>query len=72
MYELWHYCTCLNALSLQELFNDVTSGSNNCCEYDDVDPVTCCTSGFTAATGWDPTTGLGSINFNDFAAMFGV
>ncbi|CAJ2505810.1 Uu.00g132040.m01.CDS01 [Anthostomella pinea] len=36
-----------------EVFNDVTSGSNPGCS----------TTGFPAAAGWDPVTGLGSPNF---------
>ncbi|KAI1335592.1 subtilisin-like protein [Xylariaceae sp. FL0016] len=36
-----------------EVFNDVTEGSNEGCG----------TSGFVAAEGWDPVTGLGSPNF---------
>ena len=42
---------------------DITSGRNNCGvgNYD-----WCCSQGFYAAPGWDPATGLGSINFNSF------
>ncbi|KAI0869261.1 subtilisin-like protein [Hypoxylon argillaceum] len=36
-----------------EVFNDVVSGSNPGCD----------STGFTAAKGWDPVTGLGSPNF---------
>ena len=32
--------------------------------------VTCCTSGFTTTTGWDPVTGLGSINFDQLTKIF--
>jgi hypothetical protein len=40
--------------------NDITSGNNKCAEEaHDV----CCTQGFYAASGWDPVTGLGSIDF---------
>jgi tripeptidyl-peptidase I len=35
------------------MFNDVTTGSN---------PYKCC-EGFTAASGWDPVTGLGTPNY---------
>jgi tripeptidyl-peptidase-1 len=41
------------------IFNDVTSGENNCCAADK-NPV-CCPYGFYAAKGWDPTTGFGSV-----------
>jgi tripeptidyl-peptidase-1 len=43
------------------VFNDITSGENNCCAALS-DPI-CCPHGFTAQAGWDPVTGLGSINF---------
>jgi len=33
--------------------NDITSGSNPGCE----------TNGFSAGTGWDPVTGLGTLDF---------
>jgi len=36
-----------------EAFNDITSGSNPGCN----------STGFLAAKGWDPVTGLGSPNF---------
>lgn len=53
-------------------FNDVVSGSNNCCASSIAVNATCCTAGFTATAGWDPLTGLGSVQFPAFAAMFGV
>jgi len=37
----------------KRLFNDITSGGNQGCG----------TSGFESTTGWDPVTGLGTINF---------
>jgi hypothetical protein len=42
---------------------DITSGKNNCGagNYD-----WCCSQGYYAAPGWDPATGLGSINFDSF------
>ena len=43
------------------VFNDVVEGENNCCAAV-ADPI-CCDSGFTARTGYDPVTGLGSFNF---------
>ena len=39
------------------VFNDVTSGDNRCAE------ASCCRLGFDAAPGWDPVTGLGTVNF---------
>jgi tripeptidyl-peptidase-1 len=46
---------------------DITSGLNNCV----VSSYTpCCTQGFYAAVGWDPATGLGSVDFTKMAAYF--
>lgn len=55
-------------------FNDVTSGINNYCSYKGSDPSMAlkCSSGFTAAAGWDPITGLGSISFPKLAALFNI
>ena len=41
--------------------NDVTSGNNRC-----VGSNLCCSQGYYAAPGWDPATGLGSINYGKF------
>lgn len=38
---------------------DITSGKNNC----GVGVSKCCSQGFYATPGWDPATGLGSLNF---------
>jgi len=46
--------------------NDVTSGDNKCLS----EGVTCCSQGFYATTGWDPVTGLGSIDFAKFLQTF--
>ena len=47
--------------------NDITIGNNFCTEQTEAGvPPTCCPYGFYAADGWDPTTGLGSINFQAF------
>ena len=43
--------------------NDITEG-NIFCSGDD---GTCCPQGFHAAPGWDPTTGLGSVNYGKMA-----
>lgn len=55
-------------------FKDVTSGVNNYCSYSGSDPslASRCSSGFTAAIGWDPITGLGSISFPQLAALFNI
>ena len=50
--------------------NDITSGNNFCPESPDNNPPTCCQQGFNATKGWDPTTGLGSINFKTFYAFY--
>ena len=42
--------------------HDVTKGHNKC----GADNVVCCTQGFYASPGWDPTTGLGTLNFTSF------
>ena len=40
------------------MFNDIGSGDNRCTE------TTCCSFGFDALEGgWDPVTGLGTVNF---------
>jgi len=53
-------------------FNDITSGSNKCCAYGGTPAsgATCCTSGFTAAKGWDPVTGWGSVDYTPLYDMF--
>ncbi|EMD37169.1 hypothetical protein CERSUDRAFT_115082 [Gelatoporia subvermispora B] len=44
----------------KDLFNDITSGTNPGCG----------TNGFTAERGWDPVTGLGTINFKKLLAAW--
>jgi hypothetical protein len=46
----------------QKFTNDVTSGDNNCVSGGDI----CCGSGYNSIAGWDPVTGLGSVNFTLF------
>ena len=46
--------------------NDVTSGNNKCTHGAN---IICCSQGFYAAQGWDPTTGFGSV---DFAKFYGL
>ncbi|KAL9599924.1 MAG: hypothetical protein Q9219_003486 [cf. Caloplaca sp. 3 TL-2023] len=41
-------------------FNDITSGGNQGCG----------TAGFTAVTGWDPVTGLGTPNYQKLLSVF--
>ena len=46
-------------------FNDVTSGENQCT----ANAAVCCSQGFHAAKGWDPTTGFGSVDFAKLKAV---
>jgi len=41
---------------------DVISGDNKCT----AEGLVCCAQGFSAGVGWDPVTGLGSLNFTHF------
>ena len=58
-----------------DAFNDITDGDNKCffgngwTVLNDGVNVTCCPQGFDAAPGWDPTTGLGSIDFAKFRVL---
>ena len=45
---------------------DITSGRNNC---DAGNLAKCCSQGFYATTGWDPATGLGSLDFESFKRL---
>jgi len=47
------------------IFRDITVGENNCAAGDPGQQV-CCQYGFYAAAGWDPLTGLGSLDFSKF------
>ena len=47
--------------------NDITSGHNLC-----VADGICCSQGYYATTGWDPATGLGSINYARLLSIWGV
>lgn len=42
--------------------NDITSGDNKCLSAGH----SCCDQGFYATVGWDPASGLGSIDFDKF------
>ena len=48
------------ASSSPAVFHDIIGGENNCCAAE-TNPV-CCDHAFTAIAGYDPVTGLGSIN----------
>ena len=45
---------------------DIIDGANNCA----AGALICCGHGFGALPGWDPVTGLGSVNFAAFKAAF--
>ena len=48
--------------------NDITVGKNNCTRT-----TSCCGQGFSAAPGWDPATGLGTLDFLRFKRfMMGI
>merc|ERR1711918_171242 len=46
-------------------FNDITSGDNKATASTVV-----CTQGFDAITGWDPVTGMGSVDYEKFKSLF--
>jgi tripeptidyl-peptidase-1 len=52
--------------STPSAFHDIVSGTNNCAAGQQ-GQQTCCQYGFTATTGWDPLTGLGSVNYPVFS-----
>jgi len=63
----------LYTASAGTLFTDVTSGDNNCCSAQSAAKAVCCTTGFTATTGWDPTTGFGSMTLSNLkTALSGI
>ena len=56
----------------QSFTNDITIGINNCAST--ISSATCCRHGFSAAAGWDPASGLGTlifVRFRDFMMMTG-
>jgi tripeptidyl-peptidase I len=50
--------------------NDITSGNSKCASNPGRTAPNCCTQGFYATAGWDPVTGLGSINYGKMVASF--
>jgi len=46
-------------------FNSITQGNNKCTAS-----TVCCSQGFTATSGWDPITGLGSVDYAKFEGLF--
>jgi tripeptidyl-peptidase-1 len=48
-------------------FKDIVSGNNSClANFEGLEAECCPVQGFTAQPGWDPATGLGTINFQRF------
>jgi len=54
---------------LENSFYNITEGSNECCSS--TENFCCPGSGFDAADGWDPVTGLGSLNVQKFLEVVG-
>lgn len=50
--------------------NDITSGDNKCAGTGVKSTVNCCTQGFTAVAGWDPVTGLGTVDYGKMESTF--
>lgn len=51
-----------------DAFTDITEGTNNCCANPgEGHQQVCCEYGFKAQDGWDPVSGLGTINFSKLA-----
>lgn len=49
-------------------FKDITIGNNKCSSFSEH----CCHHGFSAAPGWDATTGVGSPNFTVISDILGT
>jgi len=60
----------LYSSNFTSVFNDITSGENNCCAAPQYGNPVCCKYGFTATTGWDPLTGMGSVDYEKFVSAF--
>jgi tripeptidyl-peptidase-1 len=51
----------LYSSDLASSYNDITEGHNKCTAG-----RVCCDEGFYASSGWDPVTGLGSVDYSKF------
>jgi len=49
------------------IFRDITSGTN----YNTAKSTVTCNQGFPTTVGWDPVTGLGSVDYVKFCTKFG-
>ena len=59
----------LYAYADEIILADPNTLENNCCASEGTSTV-CCNQGFFAVNGWDPLTGIGSINFTAFSQVF--
>ena len=67
------YLMCCNAeqptfsptVAPPSLFTDIINGSNACCST----AIQCCPNGYIAVDGWDPVSGLGSLDYNILLAQ---
>eukprot|EP00037_Helgoeca_nana_P022985 m.237034 g.237034 ORF g.237034 m.237034 type:complete len:590 (+) comp26197_c0_seq1:64-1833(+) len=60
----------LYKLAGSAVFRDITIGDNHCTGVFGSDQnYTCCPEGFNATAGWDPVTGLGSIDYANLKAQ---
>jgi tripeptidyl-peptidase-1 len=50
---------------LAESFSDITEGNNHCC----LSTQWCCEEGFDVSEGWDPVTGLGTLDIKKFFSI---
>mmetsp|Transcript_13691 Transcript_13691/g.22820 ORF Transcript_13691/g.22820 Transcript_13691/m.22820 type:complete len:228 (+) Transcript_13691:467-1150(+) len=50
------------SIVVEPFLNDITEGNNQCVAGVRI----CCPQGFDAQTGWDPVTGLGTLDFERF------
>jgi tripeptidyl-peptidase-1 len=50
---------------LAPFFEDIVEGNNRCC----MSSQWCCEDGFDASEGWDPVTGLGTLNWKKFLSF---
>ena len=53
-----------------QFVRDITSGSSFCAAMNSLMMVNCCPQGFYATTGWDPLTGLGTVDYAKMETTF--
>lgn len=52
----------------ESMYNDITEGENFCGAGSPYSAI-CCDEGFNSVVGWDPVTGLGSVDFAEFSRV---